>query len=175
MNGSGRSLTPNHMSKPLPMLPEISTSLEPLPLCINKPLSVTDMPRSHFSMSTISTISTTFTSPSNSHFEFSNSPSIADDDEDLSADVGSGDESTPSPADKVHSQFPGYSLPEGDYTSEQSLQKGVPLSSLNQAASRTTFGANPLVSSTEDDARAMTELEALLGEIGYLGDAIIGK
>jgi len=171
------SNTPRDTSKPLPMLPEeLSLALTPAPLRLRDPVHtmVDMMPRSHFSTSTIST---TMTSPTGSHFGFSATPSIADsnDEDDLSADIGSGDESAYSPVKEVGS-FTGYSLPDSDYTSEQSLQKDIPLSPLTQAASRTTFGgAAPFVPSTETDVQNMSVLEQLLSDMGYLGDAITGK
>lgn len=168
--------TPKDTSKPLPMLPEeLMLALSPQPLRIRDPTPALDVPRSHFSMSTIST---TLTSPSDSNFGFSATPSIADsnDDDDLSADCCSGDEFFGGPIKEAKSPFNGYSLPETDYTSEQSLQKEVPVSTLTKAASRTTFGgASPFVPSTETDVKTMNALEELLDEMGYLGDAITGK
>jgi hypothetical protein len=165
--------TPKDTSKPLPMLPEeLMLALSPSPLRLRAPSPALDVPRSHFSMSTIST---TLTSPAESHFGFSDTPSIADsnEDEDLSADIGSGDESSGSPIKEVQNPFTGYSLPDSDYTSEQ---KEGPISALTQAASRTTFGgASPFVPNTETDVKTMSTLEELLNEMGYLGDAITGK
>jgi hypothetical protein len=172
---SGAS-TPRDISKPLPMLPEqVFVTLVPPPLRLRNPVSAAEMPRSHFSMSTIST---TLTSPTESHFDFSGTPSIADsnDEEDMSADIGSGDESAYSPVKEVESRFTGYSLPDSDYTSEQSLQKEMPLSPLTQAASRTTFGGGaPFAPNAQDDVKNMSTLEELLSEMGYLGDVITGK
>jgi hypothetical protein len=168
--------TPRDTSKPLPMLPEqLSLALAPPPLRIRDPVPAAEMPRSHFSTSTIST---TLTSPTDSHFGFSETPSIADsnEDEDLAADTGSGDESTYSPVKEAENRFNGYSLPDTDFTSELSLGKSHPISPLTQAASRTTFGgAVPFVPSAESDAQNMSALEQLLSEMGYLGDAITGK
>jgi hypothetical protein len=168
--------TPIDTSKPLPMLPEqLHLALTPPPLRLRDPVTAADMPRSHFSTSTIST---TLTSPTDSHFGFSETPSIADsnDDEDLSADIGSGDESAYSPVKDVESCFNGYSLPDSDYNSQQSFRKEIPLSAMTQVASRATFGgAAPVVPTSETDVKNLSALEELLNEMGFLGDAITGK
>lgn len=168
--------TPKDTSKPLPMLPEeLMLALSPPPLRIRDPTGPVDIPRSHFSMSTISTA---LTSPTDSHFGFSDTPSIADsnDDEDLSADIGSGDESSGSPVKEVGGGFNGYSLPDADYKSDHSLQKAVAGATLTQAAVRTTFGgAPPFVPNVENDVKSLSMLEELLNEMGYLGEAITGK
>lgn len=99
------------------------------------------------------------------------------DDEDLTADVSSGDEFMYSPIleQAVEGRFNGYSLPDGEYASEQTLRKESPLSPLTQTASRTTFGAAPLFSPHGNDVASMSALEQLLDEMGYLGDVIVGK
>ena len=121
-------------------------------------------------------------SPTQSHSGFSSTPSISDslgDEEDLTADVSSGDEFTYSPVlpDTEEGRgFNGYSLPDGEYASEQTLRKETPLGALSgNAASRTTFGGAAAFESTGGDARSMSALEQLLSEMGYLGDVIIGK
>ena len=175
---ASRADTPKDTSKPLPLLPaELVLALSPSPLRLRAPVPSPEvgMSKSHFSMSTISTIST---SPTDSHFEFSDTPSIVDsnEDEDLSADIDSEDESLVSPVKDVQHPFTGYSLPDSDYTSAQSLQKDGRILALTQVASRTTFGsASPFVPSTETDVKATSALEELLNEMGYLGDAITGK
>ena len=162
-------------SKPLPQLPE--ETLVPPPLRLRLAVSEAELPRSHFSTSTIST---TITSPTDSHFAFSETPSISDsnDDDDLAADTGSGDEFAYSPnlADRDWRGFSGYSLPNGEYASEQTIRKETPHSQLTQTASRATFGAPTLtLTSPAHDVSNMTALEELLNEMGYLGDAIVGK
>lgn len=163
------------MQKPLPQLPE--EELLPQPLRLRPALSVADLPRSHFSTSTIAS---SITSPTDSHFSFGSEHSISsdvnDDDEDLAADVGSGDESTYSPilADIPAGGFSGYSLPEADYASEQTLRKETPQSQLSATtSSRTTFGATH--QAFEPEVEQMTALQQLLSEMGYLGDVIVGK
>lgn len=169
------------MSKPLPMLPEQSSlTLMPPPLRLRDPAPALAIPRSHFSTSTIST---TLSSPSSGNFDFnfSDTHSLADSaeidlDADLTADIGSGDESAYSPIKEqrtVESRFTGYSLPE---TSEMALQKPTPLSSLSQVASRTTFGGTAAFGQGVDvEPKEMSALEELLSEMGYLGEAITGK
>jgi hypothetical protein len=160
-------------SKPLPQLPK--ETLIPSPLRLRPIVSEAELPRSHFSTSTIST---TITSPTDSHFDFSETPSISDsnDDEDLAADAGSGDEFTYSPNPAGQRGFNGYSLPDGEYASEQTLRKETPHSQLTQAASRATFGAPTVaLNSPGHGASSMSALEELLNEMGYLGDVIVGK
>ncbi|KAH8658840.1 hypothetical protein BGZ60DRAFT_434319 [Tricladium varicosporioides] len=157
-------------SKPLPELPE--ETLMPPPLRLRAIASAANLPRSHFSTSTISTTSS---SPTESHFDFSEPPSFSDsnDEEDLTADLGSGDELTYSPVldDNDGRGFTGYSLPEEGYASEQTLRKVGPLSPAS--ATRTTFGGSTAFAGP--DASNMSALEELLSEVGYLGDVIIGK
>ncbi|PVH86912.1 hypothetical protein DL98DRAFT_526225 [Cadophora sp. DSE1049] len=164
------------MQKPLPQLPE--EELLPPPLRLRPAFSVADLPRSHFSTSTMAS---SITSPTDSHFSFTSEHSISsdinDDDESLAADVGSGDEFTYSPvlADIPVGGFSGYSLPEADYASEQTLRKETPLSQLSPtAASRATFGATRQAT-FEPEVEQMTALQQLLSEMGYLGDVIVGK
>jgi hypothetical protein len=119
------------------------------------------------------------TSPTDSHFSFGGT-SISDlnDDGDLTADIDSGDEFMYSPVieQAVEGRFNGYSLPDGEYASEQTLRKESPMSPLTQAASRTTFGAAPPFSPHGgNDVASMSALEQLLDEMGYLGDVIVGK
>ncbi|KAK0124399.1 hypothetical protein ONS95_009360 [Cadophora gregata] len=168
--------TAKDMQKPLPQLPE--EELLPPPLRLRPAFSAADLPRSHFSTSTLAT---SLTSPSDSHFSFSSEHSISsdinDDDVDLAADVGSGDEFTYSPvlADIPIEGFTGYSLPEADCASEQTLRKDTPLSQLAPtSASRATFGATHQTT-FEPEVEQMTALQQLLSEMGYLGDVIIGK
>jgi len=125
-------------------------------------------------------MASSITSPTDSHFSFTSEHSISsdlnDDDESLAADVGSGDEFTYSPvlADIPVGGFSGYSLPEADYASEQTLRKETPLSQLSPTASRATFGATRQAT-FEPEAEQMTALQQLLSEMGYLGDVIVGK
>jgi hypothetical protein len=161
----------NSISKPLPELPEESVS----PQSIHMPtiVAVAEIPRSHFS---VSTISTSVGSPSESSFAFNiSSTPETNEEEDLVADSESGDELAYSPiTDQSDGQaFTGYSLPEDQYSSEQTLQKDA---SYTQITPRTTFGGAPNISSrAETDLGNMSALEELLSEVGYLGDFIVGK
>jgi hypothetical protein len=161
-------LTPT--SKPLPQLPEESNS--------SLMLQPADLPRSHFPTSTIST---TLISPTESHLDLGRTPSVTDsheDDDDLTADIGSGDEFTYSPLDgAAGTGFPGYSLPDGDYASELTLRKetGSFTSLLPAQASRRTFGGPSMTPSSGNDLRSTSIMDELLSEMGYLGDMIFGK
>jgi len=160
--------------KPLPSLPEEASLHAPSPLR-NPPVAFTsEPPRSHFS---ISTTSTTLTSPTDSHFGFSETPSICDshEDEELGDEYNSGDAFTYNPAivGAERSGFSGYSLPEGDYASEQTLRKATPLSPLTQNAS--AFPCATTAFGLREDGSEMSALEELLNEMGYLGKVIAGK
>jgi hypothetical protein len=169
-----RAKTATNTSKPLPQLPE-DFPLMPPPLRLRSVVSAADLPRSHFS---ISTISTTITSPTDSSFS-SIGEEDSNEDEDLTADMGSGDEFTYSPvlSETPAPGFNAYSLPEDQYASEQTLTKDdSPLSQLTQTASRATFGASPpFLPNPVPDAESMSTLEQLLHQVGYLGDVIVGK
>lgn len=97
------------------------------------------------------------------------------DDEELTADLESGDDFTYSPILEDGKGFSGYSLPEGDYDSEHTLRKQTPLSPLTATATRTTFGAPAFAPVTTADIESMSALEQLMSEMGYLGDVIVGK
>lgn len=174
-----RSMTDT--SKPLPNLPNVAETrslnslplismdedsnsfLMPPPLRLRPaPVILDAAPRSHFSVSTIGV------SPTDSSFCFSE---IADDEE-ISA---YGDDISYSPVLEAGKGFAGYSLPEGDYNSEQTLRKQTPLSPLGPAASRTTFGANTFAPIETTDVESMSALEQLMSEMGYLSDVITGK
>jgi hypothetical protein len=174
---AGRVRTATNTSKPLPQLPE-DCPLMPPPLRLRSAVSAAELPRSHFSTSTISTTITA--SPTDSSFNFSEIGSLPDsnEDEDLTADVGSGDECTYSPvlSETPAQGFSGYSLPDDQYASERTIGKDNPLAQLTQTASRTTFGAAPpFLPNPVPDAESMSTLEQLLSEMGYLGDVIVGK
>lgn len=168
-----RMNTAKDTTKPLPQLPE-EDNLMPSPLRLRTVASAAELPRSHFSTSTISTV---ISSPSESHFSFNGED--FNDEEDLTADMGSGDEFTYSPilSETPVGGFNGYSLPEAEYASEQTLRKQTPLSPFHQPASRTTFGAPPAAyaPTTGSEPEHMSAMEQLLSEMGYLGDVIVGK
>ena len=89
-------------------------------------------------------------------------------------DVSSGDEFVYSPVlanDEKRRGFNGYSLPDGEYASEQTLRKDTPIGALSGPASRTTFGGAEAFE--EREARSLSALEQLLSEMGYLGDVIV--
>jgi hypothetical protein len=159
---SSEASTPNtkDLSKPLPLLPD---EMELAP-------NAAAMPGSHFSVSTISTI---MTSPSDSHFCYSDSASLADD-EDLSLDIGS-DGSPYSPivhdADTdadMEAPLNAYRLPDEEYGSQQTIDSG-------KAANRSTFGG--VVESPTDhrDETSLSALQELINEIRYLGDYVNSK
>jgi len=175
--------------KPLPQLPEqYDRDLTPQPLRLRDPaLSNLHLnpeayvPRSHFSISTVGS------SPTESHFGFDSSDSI-DEDEDLSADLGSGEDSY-SPVlgvgEKMH--FTAYRLPEMEYTSSQTLK--MPAALFGGAAAAAVAGqdiesAGLLASAAGREVvepkagvheENLSELEALMCEMGYLGGMIAGK
>jgi hypothetical protein len=164
----------NSISKPLPELPEESAS--PQSLLVPTVAAVAELPRSHFS---VSTIATSIGSPSEDNFAFNDSSvSETNDDEDLVADLESGDELSYSPiTDESDGRgFTGYSLPADQYSSEQTLQKEAAYSQITNLTPRTTFGGAPTISTrAENDLGNMSALEELLNEVGYLSDIIVGK
>jgi hypothetical protein len=169
---SPRVRSPTNTSKPLPLLPE--ENLIPSPLRLRAAVSAAELPRSHFSTSTIST---TISSPTDSHFNFSETPSFSDsyDEDDFPADIGSGDEFTYSPVlDETPVGFSGYSLPDDQFASERTLRKEASMSQLTKSATRTTFGGAAPFSAPGPDAENMSALEELMNDMGYLGDVIVG-
>jgi hypothetical protein len=126
----------------------------------------------------MSTISTTRTSPTDSHFSFSDSPSLLEPSEDLdsSVDLGSGDESTYGPVADEDNPFNGYSLPGSEHSSRQTVSKEEAISPLTQASSRATFGGvAPFSPSALVHDANISALQDLLKDLGYLGEAITGK
>ena len=166
-------------SKPLPELPEVS--LMPPPLRLAFPLDPIELqPRLHFSTSTISSSLTS--SPIESHssfgFEEKDSDFASIDEDDLAVDASSGDEFTYSPllSEVPTSGFSGYSLPEADYSSEQTIRKQPALSTLSEVASRKPFGSPlPSPSNSVVEVERMSALAQLMKEMGYLGDVIVGN
>ena len=97
-------------------------------------------------------------------------------------DVSSGDEFMYCPTIPINEEASGfneYSLPDGEYASEQTLRKETPIGALSGGpASRTTFGggggaAAAFATESAADAGRMNALQELLSEIGYLGDVIV--
>jgi hypothetical protein len=142
-------------SKPLPQLPQDA------PL---SPLSLT-LPRSHFS---VSTISTALTSPTESQFGFSDTASIYDSyDESESIETGEGFTYNPMVAEVERRKFAGYSLPDGDYSSQQTIVKdSLSRTSSNNACPRDS-------GFSEGNCQETTStLEELFIDLGYLGTTI---
>lgn len=170
---SPRVRSPTNTSKPLPLLPE--ENLMPSPLRLRAAVSAAELPRSHFSTSTIST---TISSPTDSHFSFSETPSFSGsfDEDDFPADIGSGDEFTYSPVldETPVGGFSGYSLPEDQFASERTLRKEASMSQLKKSAARTTFGGAAAFTTPGPDAGNMSALEELMNDMGYLGNVIDG-
>ncbi|TVY71473.1 hypothetical protein LSUE1_G007295 [Lachnellula suecica] len=173
---SPRTRTTTNNSKPLPLLPE--ETLMPPPLRLRATVSNADLPRSHFSMSTIST---SMSSPTDSHFNFSETPSFSDSyyEDEISTDIGSGDEFTYSPVLESSpvpvGGFSGYSLPEDQFSSEHTLRKEASLAQ-SKSATRATFGGAAAfsVGAGSADVANMSALEELMNDMGYLGDIIVG-
>ncbi|KAG9229724.1 hypothetical protein BJ875DRAFT_386758 [Amylocarpus encephaloides] len=158
-------------SKPLPELPD--ETLMPQPLRLRAIVSPADLPRSHFS---VSSMGTSISSSSASQFNDLH-PSESTDEGGLIGDSESGDEFMYSPISETSDgrDFTGYSLPEDQCSSERTLQK-TSYSQLTSPTSRQIFGGIADISSrAEADLGKMSELEELLGDIGYLGDVIVGK
>ncbi|KAG9245077.1 hypothetical protein BJ878DRAFT_37137 [Calycina marina] len=173
------------LEKPLPELPEyLGLELTPAPLRLRDPQEGSrldpevNFPTSHFSISTIGS------SPTDSHFGFDSSDSVGDDG-DLSADIGSGDESAYSPINDLHEnaigRFTAYKLPDSDYTSTQTLkyqigQTDILSPALLSPANRATFGgAAPFSPSRDVHEENLNSLQDFMHEMGYLGGIIEGK
>jgi hypothetical protein len=146
------------------------------------------LPRSHFS---IDTISTELVSPTESHFSSATSIYDSNDDDDAVTDDSftfhSASTEAPSPPSGLVANGFTYSLPVGDYSSESTLKKGdvaaAGLGISNRAALRQTFGPQTFeppenldlklkAGNVDVDADAVSELDQLLAEMGFLGDMI---
>lgn len=181
--------------KPLPMLPaqspDMDTSLVPSPLRPRGASAGFGMPRSHFSIDTISTGLTSPTSPNYSDAEGVGSPtsmgdfdSYDDDDGAMDSDVSfSGRRSLTGEGE--HSGWTGYSLPDGrDAGSELTLGRKASTELVGgQVGVRTTFGPGAGFGALESaptsgsgvGEEVGTALDQLLQEMGYLGGVIVGK
>ena len=156
--------------KPLPELP--TETLSPLlpasfwSLAGAKGIAV---PRSRFSASTVST---DVISPTESQFDFSEPPS---DDEDITGDIGSGDEYALGPElDKL--SFSGYSLPERAYTSLQTLKDEAPMQTSHEdPTAGLEAGDDDMGGIGNSDLKQSTDLQALLADMSYLGGVIVGQ
>lgn len=174
--------------KPLPKLPEEqspapvaeSPSMVPAPLHLAHNASPPNalVARSHFS---IDTISTELVSPTESHF--SSGPSIYDsnDEEDGVPDDSFTFHSASrnaSPPSGLANGFQ-YSLPVGDMSSESTLKRGdasgLGLSGNGKVTLRHTFGPGSFEAPEKGAGDAVSGLDQLLAEMGFLGDVIVGK
>jgi hypothetical protein len=169
--------------KPLPKLPDEmsptpvaeSPSMVPAPLHVTPHLS--HIARSHFS---VDTISTEPVSPTESHF--SSAPSVYDSYDDEDGDAVTDDSFTfhsPSTDSSSPSGLANgfqYSLPVDDHGSEATLKKGdvAAAGSGARVALRQTFGPQTF-DPPEKTGDAISALDQLLAEMGFLGDMIVGK
>ncbi|PQE02990.1 Anaphase-promoting complex subunit 4 protein [Rutstroemia sp. NJR-2017a BVV2] len=142
-------------SKPLPQLPQEAPF---------SPLSLT-LPRSHFS---VSTISTALTSPTESQFGFSDTASIYDSyDESEFVETGEGFTYNPMVAEVERRKFAGYSLPDGDYSSQQTIVKdSLSRTSSNDVCPRDSGFSEGTCQETT------SALEEFFIDLGYLGKTI---
>lgn len=152
-------------SKPLPQLPEDalkSPHSPPLP----PNLSLT-LPRSHFSVSTISTV----TSPTDSQFGFSDTSSTFDsyDESDLTEETGDTFTYNPMISEVEKRRFIGYSLPDEEYASEQTIRKVT----ISRSTSNDTYPRDPRF--TEGMKKSRSALADFLDDMGYLGETISDK
>ena len=142
--------TPRDLEKPLPMLPEMM--VQPLKLRGVVLGDAANVPRSHFSTSTVSTTSTQGSWRFSGGSELTGSED-GDVDDESSADLGRGDESW--------GGICAYRLPE----EEERVLKTV--------GGRTTFGGMvPFSPDGELHEGNLSALQELMSEMGYLGEAI---
>ncbi|RFU31002.1 hypothetical protein B7463_g5320, partial [Scytalidium lignicola] len=167
LSSSSSSTSSTDTSKPLPQVPTESVE-EQIPLPLRFRQSEEELPSSRFSISTISTSM----SSRDSYL------GLVSDDEELAVDLDTAtdddddDEFVFRPLSKDASGrlFTGYSLPEVDHSSEQTLCK-EPL----VQKSRATFGGVIDHPTEEDGQGSSSPLHDLLNEMGYLGEMIAGK
>lgn len=124
--------------KPLPQLPDDAFKS---PLDLPPHLSLTlELPRSHFS---VSTISTAMTSPTDSHFGFSDTSSMFDslDESDLNETEETGDAFTYNPmiSEVEKRRFIGYSLPDEEYASELTIRKASGQNPISRTVSHESY------------------------------------
>ncbi|KAB8297287.1 hypothetical protein EYC80_002644 [Monilinia laxa] len=152
-------------SKPLPQLPEDALKYPIAPLLPN--LSLT-LPRSHFSVSTISTV----TSPTDSQFGFSDTSSMLDsyDDSDLNEETGDTFTYNPMISEVEKRRFIGYSLPDEEYASEQTIRKV----SISQSTSNDNYSREPRFTEGMKQT-GRSALADFLDDMGYLGETISDK
>ncbi|EDN97663.1 predicted protein [Sclerotinia sclerotiorum 1980 UF-70] len=158
-------------SKPLPQLPDDAFTSSSLPHPPN--LSLT-LPRSHFS---VSTISTALTSPTDSHFGFSDTSSMFDsyDESDLNEENADTFTYNPMISEVERRKFIGYSLPDEDIASEQTICKASSL--LSRTTSNDTYPRDSALVEgiKESESGEGSALADFLDDMGYLGDTIRDK
>ncbi|ESZ93523.1 hypothetical protein SBOR_6104 [Sclerotinia borealis F-4128] len=165
---SRRQASPiSNTSKPIPELPaDVFTSPLSSPLPPNLSLI---LPRSHFS---ISTVSTAFTSPTDSHFGFSDTSSMFDsyDESDLNEETGDTFTYNPMISEVEKRKSVGYSLPYEEHASEHTIRKA----SISQT---TSYNAYPRDSGFNDSIKetGRSALADFLDDMGYLGETISDK
>ncbi|KAF7937564.1 uncharacterized protein EAE98_001878 [Botrytis deweyae] len=159
--------------KPLPRLPDDAFTS---PISFPPPPNLTlNLPMSHFS---VSTASTALTSPTDSHFGFSDTSSIFDsyDESDLNEETGDTFTYNPMISEVEKRKFIGYSLPDEDIASEQTIRKASnPISKTNSNDSypRDSGFANGIQeSSAKIGGSALADF---LEDMGYLGETIRDK
>jgi hypothetical protein len=186
--------------KPLPMLPTESDTIPPpipqSPSIVPSPLRVSSssskvlqsqllIPRSHFSIDTISNIS-----PTDS--QFSNTPSISDSYDEEDADAVTDDSFAFTPPAQLLGNGAGrspnegfhYSLPrDEDFGSDLTIRKTAAAEATGRARDedsgiRATIGISSKGGVRGKDVEEVeigTALDQFLAEMGYLGNAIVGK
>ncbi|KAH8815741.1 hypothetical protein F5884DRAFT_852203 [Xylogone sp. PMI_703] len=159
-------------SKPLPQVPEESPrEVGPLlsELRESTPFASPELLSSRFSISTISTS----ISSRDSYLGLESDDEELAVDHDTATDDDDDDEFVfrPLSKDTTGRLFTGYSLPEADHSSNQTLCKLPAV----QESSRTTLGRLMGRPTEEDGEGSSSPLHELLSEMGYLGDVIEGK
>lgn len=158
--------TSTNTSRPLPQVSEEShLPLQPS----SRRLSVSNLPRSH-----ISPISTAFHSPTSSHSNHSETPSIPHCnfyDDLLVEPGGSGNAFTYDPVvEPAGTEFRSYSRLDGEYAPEHARIKET------RTANRDYFGGpSDFTPSLENEAGSMGALDELASEMGYLGEFITAE
>ncbi|QSZ34783.1 hypothetical protein DSL72_007641 [Monilinia vaccinii-corymbosi] len=166
---SRRQASPtSYASKPLPQLPNDEFKSPLSPLFRPPPHSLT-LPGSHFS---VSTTSTALTSPTDSQFGFSDTSSMFDsyDESDLNEETGDTFTYNPMISEVEKGRFIGYSLPNAEHASEQTIREvSISRHTRHDAYPRDPgFGAG-----IKDTGRSA--LANFLDDMGYLGDTISDK
>ncbi|KAI9646093.1 hypothetical protein NHQ30_005533 [Ciborinia camelliae] len=156
--------------KSLPPLPPLPHDALKSPRLSSLPpnLSLT-LPRSQFS---VSTVSTALTSPTDSYFGFSDTSSMFDsyDESDLNEETGDTFTYNPIISEVEKRRFIGYSLPDEDYASEQTIRKV----SISRTTSHDTYPRDSGFSESIKET-GRSALADFLDDMGYLGETISDK